>query len=121
MSRRPIRPIPIRAFFPYILGDATDLEKCIRLCRKEMAELCEVPLGQMQLKKAKAQMTGQMTLASENYENMMLSIGKSFLIYGKVDGLDTICDEVEAIGPDLLQQVARDILAPEKQTILIYK
>lgn len=108
-------------FSVYFGCDATDLEKCIRLCRKEMAELCEVPLGQMQLKKAKAQMTGQMTLASENYENMMLSIGKSFLIYGKVDGLDTICDEVEAIGPDLLQQVARDILAPEKQTILIYK
>ena len=108
-------------FSVYFGCDATDLEKCIRLCRKEMAELCEVPLGQMQLKKAKAQMTGQMTLASENYENMMLSIGQSFLIYGKVDGLDTICDEVEAIGPDLLQQVARDILAPEKQTILIYK
>ena len=108
-------------FSVYFGCDATDLEKCIRLCRKEMAELCEVPLGQMQLKKAKAQMTGQMTLASENYENMMLSIGKSFLIYGKVDGLDTICDEVEAIGPDLLQRVARDILAPEKQTILIYK
>lgn len=108
-------------FSVYFGCDATDLEKCIRLCRKEMAELCEIPLGQMQLKKAKAQMTGQMTLASENYENMMLSIGKSFLIYGKVDGLDTICDEVEAIGPDLLQQVARDILAPEKQTILIYK
>lgn len=108
-------------FSVYFGCDATDLEKCIRLCRKEMAELCEVPLGQMQLKKAKAQMTGQMTLASENYENMMLSIGKSFLIYGKVDGLDTICDEVEAIGPDLLQQVARDILASEKQTILIYK
>ena len=108
-------------FSVYFGCDATDLEKCIRLCRMEMAELCEVPLGQMQLKKAKSQMTGQMTLASENYENMMLSIGKSFLIYGKVDGLDTICDEVEAIGPDLLQQVARDILAPEKQTILIYK
>ncbi len=108
-------------FAVYFGCDAADIEKCIRLCRKEMAELCEVPLGQMQLKKAKAQMTGQMTLASENYENMMLSIGKSFLIYGKVDDLETICDEVEAIGPALLQQVARDILAPEKQTILIYK
>ncbi len=108
-------------FTVYFGCDEADLEKCIRLCRKEMAELCEVSLGRMQLKKAKAQMIGQMTLASENYENMMLSIGKSFLIYGKVDDLETVCDEVESIGPDLLQQVARDILAPEKQTILIYK
>lgn len=108
-------------FSVYFGCDAADLDKCIRLCRKEMNELCEVALGQMQLKKAKAQMIGQMTLASENYENMMLSIGKSFLIYGKVDTLENICDEVEAIRAALLQQVAREIFAQEKQTLLVYK
>ena len=35
-------------------------------------------------------MIGQITLASENYENMMLSSGKSFLIYDKVDELDAV-------------------------------
>lgn len=108
-------------FSIYFGCDGRDLERCIRLCRKEMAGLCEIPLGQRQLKKAKAQMTGQMTLDSENYESMMLSIGKSFLIYGKVDDPDTVCREVESIDSGLLQRVARDILAPEKQTMLIYK
>lgn len=66
-------------------------------------------------------MIGQMTLVSENYENMMLSIGKSFLIYGKVDELEDICVEVQDIKSDLLQQIAQDILAEEKQSVLIYK
>ncbi len=108
-------------FSVYFGCDAKDLDKCMRLCRKEMAELCEIPLGRMQLKKAKAQMIGQMTLVSENYENMMLSIGKSFLIYGKVDELEDICVEVQDIKSDLLQQIAQDILAEEKQSVLIYK
>ena len=68
-------------FTIYFGCDAGDLDKCLRLCRKEMAALGEELLGYNQLRKAKNQMIGQITLASENYENMMLSSGKSFLIY----------------------------------------
>lgn len=66
-------------------------------------------------------MIGQMTLASENNENMMLTIGKSFLIYGKVDELDSICQEIREITPEQLERVAREIFAREKQSVLIYK
>lgn len=108
-------------FTVYFGCDARDIEKCLRLCRREMALLCEAPLGQMQLRKAKTQMIGQMTLSSENYENMMLSIGKSFLIYDKVDDLEYVYEKVEEIGAPLLQQVAIEIFAPERQSVLIYK
>lgn len=108
-------------FTIYFACDATDLEKCMRLCRKEMADLCQVPLGLMQLHKAKNQMIGQLALSSENYENMMLSIGKSFLIYGKVDEVESVCAEVQEIKAEMLQQVAQDVFAAEKQSVLIYE
>lgn len=108
-------------FTVYFGCDAEDLERCLRLCRKEMAALCEKPLGAVQLQKAKRQMVGQMTLSSENYENMMLSIGKSFLIYGKVDNLEDICAEVNGLTPELLLQVAGEVFAEGKQSVLIYK
>lgn len=108
-------------FTTYFGCDAKDLDRCIQLCRLEMQKLCEMTLGQNQLKKAKMQMIGQMTLASENYETQMLSIGKSFLIYGKVDELKRICEEVETLQADLLQQVAQEILAEQQQSVLIYK
>jgi predicted Zn-dependent peptidase len=86
-----------------------------------MAALGEELLGYNQLRKAKNQMIGQITLASENYENMMLSSGKSFLIYDKVDELEAVCEEVGGITPELLRQVAREIFAQDKQSVLIYK
>lgn len=108
-------------FTVYFGCDAEDLEKCRKLCYKEMFALCGEPLGEVQLRKAKKQMIGQMTLSSENYENMMLSIGKSFLIYGKVDELEGICNEVMELKSVLLQQVAQDIFAEDRQTVLIYE
>ena len=108
-------------FTVYFGCDAHDTDKCIKLCRKEMALLCREPLGQMQLRKAKTQMIGQMTLSSENYENMMLAIGKSFLVYDKVDDLEYVYDKVEEIDASLLQQIANEILDQERQSVLIYK
>lgn len=105
----------------YFGCDTEDLEKCLKLCRKEMQQLCVEPLGQMQLKKAQNQMIGQMTLSSENYENMMLSIGKSFLIYDKVDDLEYVYEKVNEINSELLQKVANEVFNKEQQSVLIYK
>lgn len=108
-------------FTIYFGCDAEDLDKCIRLCRKEMTAFCQEPLGQMQLRKAKTQMIGQMTLSSENYENMMLAIGKSFLIYDKVDNFEYVYKKVEEIDAGLLQRVANEVFDQQRLSVLIYK
>lgn len=108
-------------FTVYFGCDAEDLERCMHLCRKEMEVLCEKELGKLQLHKAKRQMIGQMTISSENSENVMMSIGKSFLVYGKVDELEDICSEVEGITSELLLEVAQEIFAVNRQSVLIYK
>lgn len=108
-------------FTVYFGCDASYLDKCMKLCRKEMAALCQEPLGLVQLRKAKNQMIGQMTLSSENYENMMLSIGKSFLIYDKVDNLEYVYEKVGEIDAMLLQKVANEVFNPDLQSVLIYK
>ena len=108
-------------FTVYFGCDKVDFARCLQLCRREMRELCEKPLGARQLQKAKRQMVGQLVLSSENYENLVLSIGKSFLVYGKVDELDDICAEVEEMTSDLLLEVAREIFAEDRQSVLIYE
>ena len=52
---------------------------------------------------------------------MMLSIGKSFLVYGKVDEQNAICEEVQGITSALLLQVAEEIFAEDKQSMLVYE
>ena len=86
-----------------------------------MRALYEEKLGPLQLKRAKAQMVGQLAISSENYENLMLSIGKSFLIYDKVDSLEDIYTQIEEITPELLIRVAKEIFDVDKQSVLLYK
>ena len=105
----------------YFGCDPEHAEWCLSLCKKEMRSLYEERLGPVQLKRAKAQMVGQLAISSENYENLMLSIGKSFLIYDKVDSLEDIYTQVDEITSEVLLQVAKDIFDIEKQSILLYK
>lgn len=108
-------------FTVYFGCDASDLDKCLKLCKREMEALYAEPLGMGQLRKAKTQTVGQLMLSAENYENTMLSIGKSFLIYGRVDSIEYICEKIRAIDAGLLQQVASEIFNVESQSVLIYK
>ena len=105
----------------YFGCDPENAEWCLNLCKKEMRALYEEKLGPLQLKRAKAQMVGQLAISSENYENLMLSIGKSFLIYDKVDSLEDIYTQIEEITPELLIRVAKEVFDVEKQSVLLYK
>ncbi len=105
----------------YFGCDKENAAWCLDLCRKEMRLLYEERLGPVQLKRAKAQMIGQITISSENYENLMLSIGKSFLIYDRVDSLEDVYAQIESITPEMLMEVAQEIFDLEKQSILLYK
>lgn len=105
----------------YFGCDKENAAWCLDLCRKEMRLLYEEKLGPVQLKRAKAQMIGQITISSENYENLMLSIGKSFLVYDRVDSLEDVYSQIEGITPEILMEVAKEVFDLEKQTILLYK
>ncbi|WP_251620510.1 M16 family metallopeptidase [Odoribacter lunatus] len=108
-------------FTVYFGCDAVDLEKCLKLCRREMEGLYQEPMGEVQLRKAKTQVIGQLTLSADNHENTMLSIGKSFLIYDKVDSIENLCQKVGEIDASALQRIAAEIFDTDKQSVLIYK
>lgn len=108
-------------FTVYFGCDAADLEKCIKLCKREMENLYKEPLRQGQLRKIRTQTIGQLILSAENYENTMLSIGKSFLVYNKVESIEAICEKIEKIDALVLQEVASEIFDTNRQSVLIYK
>ena len=64
---------------------------------------------------------GQMAIASENRENMALSLGKSYLRYGQVYSLEDIGRQIEAVTADRLLHVANEVLDPEALTVLRFK
>lgn len=108
-------------FMIYFGCDRENVDWCLELCKREMKALCQEKLGPVQMKRAKMQMIGQLTISSENFENLMLSNGKSYLIYDKVDELEDIYAQIEEITPELLVQVAEEVFDEKKLSVLLYK
>ena len=105
----------------YFGTDRKNLEKSISLTYKEFDKLKTKKLGQIQLARAKRQLTGQLMRSSEINENLMLAIGKSFLVYGKVETPEEISWKIEAITASGLMEIANEILDTDQLSMLAYK
>lgn len=108
-------------FSVYFGTDRNNVDKSIALIKKEFDLLRNKKLGSIQLKKAKKQIFGQIAINSENSANLMLALGKSFLIFNKVDSLEEIKTKIEAITTEDIQEIANEILNIDKMSMLIYK
>ncbi len=104
----------------YFGSDEESAEKCEKLIYAELEKMRKQRISDTLLKKYKLQFQGQMAIASENKENLALSLGKSFLRYGKFDDLKTVQKKIEAITSEQIYRVANDIFVPEQLTVLRY-
>lgn len=104
----------------YFGTEKENLEKSINLVNKELDKLKKQKLGTVQLSKAKKQLLGHIAISSENYENLMLSMGKSMLIFNYVDSMMEIKQKLDAIKAEEILQVSNDIFDKNKMSMLIY-
>jgi predicted Zn-dependent peptidase len=104
----------------YFSSDYEDLDLATELVYKELKHISEVALGDIQLRKAKKQLIGQLAISSENNENLMLSIGKSYLSYEYVESLPEIYQKIEKITASDILEVANNVLNSKKLSTLIY-
>ena len=74
-----------------------------------------------QLRAAKKQIKGQIGVACDNREQFALDFGKSFLHYGWEKDITTLYDNIDAIMPAQIQQVAQEIFDKNRITTLIYR
>jgi len=105
----------------YLGTDPGTVNRALQLVQKELRRLRDQKLGTLQLSKAKKQLLGQIAMARENNNALMLSYGKSLLTHNTIDTFADIAEKVEAITAEELQEVAREIMAPERAGQLIYQ
>ncbi len=108
-------------FNVYFGTDHENLEKAAAIVLKEFKLLREKKLGVLQLSKAQKQLMGQIAISSENHEDLMLTIGKSYMLFNKVDSIQTIFRKIEAITPTDLLEVANEVLEEKQMSRLVYK
>ena len=104
----------------YFGCDAENAARCEQLVRTELQKLREIPISENALKKYKLQLAGQMAIASEQKENMALSLGKSYLRYGKIDTIEMVKKRIDAISSHELQEIAKEIFKEDQLSVLTY-
>ena len=105
----------------YLGTDFGSLDKTIKLTHKELGKLRNNKLGSLQLQRAKHQLIGQIAIAQESNVNEMLSMGKSILVYDKVDPIAMMNKEIEEIKSEEILEIANEVFNPNMLSTLIYK
>ena len=105
----------------YFGCDHHDVNRCLRLVRKELDRMIQKPLSPRQLTAAKRQLKGQIAIACDNREQFSLDFGKSYLHHGKERDLDALYRRIDAITAEEIQQTASELFAADRLTTLIFK
>lgn len=108
-------------FTIYFGCDKEKIERSIELTKRELNKMMNSKLTSLQLSRYKKQFIGQLTIASESTESLMLSIAKSVLTYGTFDGNSAIQEKINAITADELLDVANETFTDSNISMLIYK
>ena len=109
------------AFTIYFGTDNNLLEKSIKVVMSELDLLRTKKLGIVQLSKAKNQIKGYLARGYENHESLMLGMGKSLLVFDRIESLEDTCSKIEKITASELLETANEVFDPSKLSTLIYK
>lgn len=102
----------------YFSCDKDKVDRCRSLVDGELKRLMDSQLTGRQLSMARKQFTGQFSISQEGNEGAMLGAAKNFLVYNKIDSLQTICRKVNEITAEELMSAARDIFSGT--SIIVY-
>ena len=108
-------------FSVYFGTDKENLDQALRLVNREFRNIKEKQMGIVQLSRAKKQMIGQLAISAETHEDLMLSIGKSYLFFNRVDTLETIFKKIEQTESREIMEIANEIFDESQSSILIYQ
>ncbi len=103
----------------YFGCDHHDINRCLRLVRKELDRVMLRPLSASQLMAAKRQLKGQIAIACDNREQFALDFGRNFLHHGYERDLDKLFRKIDAVTAEDIQQVAGELFPADNLTTLI--
>lgn len=105
----------------YFGCDPKNVNRCLRLIRRELDKVMQRPLSDAQLRAAKRQIRGQIGIACDSRESFALDFAKSYLHYGWKKDVTALCERIDALTAADLQCVAQDLFAEECLTSLVVK
>jgi len=93
----------------------------MQVTRDEIRKLRTSLITDKRLSFARKQLMGQLAISNENNEHLMLTSGKSILIFNRVDSMETIQKKLEVVTPGDLRDTANEIYDPGSLNTLIFE
>jgi len=107
-------------FSVYFGTDRKHCDYARELVEKELAALRDNKLSNYALRAAKKQAIGQTVVASDNNENVFISLGKAYLHTNRYETLPEIIARIESVTASQILTVANEILSPPTLSTLTY-
>ena len=107
-------------FYIYVAMDKEFKDRIIELIFREINRLKSTRLTDLQLSAAKQQLIGQLAINEESALNEMLSMGKAYMNFNKVDSLEEINRDIMAITSDEILDIANEIFIENNFSKLFY-
>jgi predicted Zn-dependent peptidase len=108
-------------FSVYFGTDSKSHRRAEKLIFKEFDALRERVLGTRQLTELKRQVLGHIALGQDSGNSVMTSLGKSYLLYNRVESLENVFAAIEAVSAEDLQRLAQQVLRVEGLSHLVYR
>ena len=105
----------------YVGTDLEHLEKCKKIILQTIDKLQQKLFSPTILNRYKQQILGQMAIAAENKENVILNAAKSFLHFHSLQKPEETKFQILEITPLELQDLSQKVFAGEKISSLLYK
>ena len=97
------------------------MDTCLKLTYKELKRMRDVKMTSSQLAAAKKQLIGQIGVASDNFENNALNMGKCFLHYHTYEEKEEVFKRIESLTSSQLLDIANEMFAEDYLSTLIYQ
>ena len=94
-------------------------EEVIDICQEEIAAVIESGLTDEELDRGKGQLRGSIVLGLEDPSSRMSRLGKSELVYPRLEPVDEILAEIDAVTHDQVQEVASQVLGQRKALAVV--
>ena len=105
----------------YFGCDSHDVNRCLRLIRRELDRFINNDLSTTQLAAAKKQLKGQLGVACDNRESFALDFGKSFLHRGWERDVNRLFRRIDAVGVSDIRKAACELFPQDRLTTLIFQ
>ena len=102
----------------YVGTREDNLAECLRVIQDQLRLVGSGDIGSVELTRAKENLKGRIMLGMESTSNRAGRLGKSVLTDSELLSLDRVCAEIDAVEPDAIAALARQLFDPSKLSVV---